>query len=300
MKINDLIQIKCFNLIYQYRNITKAAQKMNISKVAMTKRLAILEEELGYKLFKRSTRLITPTIEADNLYLETSRLIEHVLEIENLFAKENELSGQVRITCSTSMAKDHLAELILEFQQDNPLIIVELVVTDSQLDLIESNIDLAIRINPSKSINLIGRKIVDYKFIFVTTQKYLKNRKIKNITDLKDHRLFYLDHYKNYLINEDRIKIGQIICNSNFKTNDPETLTQLVLGGHGIAIRPDWSIKKLLNNGNLIQIFKNKSINNQGEIWILNSAGKLQSKRVKILNDYLYEKLKLRFGGLDK
>lgn len=296
MKITDIDQLRCFNLIYQTRNITKAAEHFKISKVAMAKRLSILEEDLGYKLFKRSTRSISPTTEADTLYIESLKLLDHIEEIQDLFSNENELKGLIRVTCSTTIARDFLANIILEFQKQHPQINVELVVTDSLLDLVESNIDLAIRVNPNKNSILTGRKICDYQLIFVASPLLLKNRtRIESLQDLENQRLMFADIYQELIVNEDKIKLKNINANKSFRTNDPETLTQTAIQGNGIAVRPDWSVKRFINEKKLIPVLKNKTLNHAGEIWILNGTGKLQPQRVKLLNEFIYERLKKVF-----
>lgn len=296
MKINDINQIRCFNLIYQTRNITKAANHLKISKVAMAKRLSLLESDIGYKLFKRSTRSITPTIEADNLYRETVKLLDHIEEIQNLFSDENELKGLIRVTCSTTVARDFLAKILLDFQEKHSQIIVELIVTDSQLDLVENNIDLAIRVNPNKNSNLIGRKICDYKLIFVASPLILKNRKyFESLEDIKNFRLLYADIYQDLTIIEDKVKLKNVTAVKSFRTSDPETLTQTALSGKAISLRPDWSVKKFLREKKLVQILKNKTLNHFGEVWLLHGSGKLQSHRVKLLGDFIHDRLKQVF-----
>lgn len=296
MKITDIDQLRCFNLIYQTRNITQAAKHFKVSKVAMAKRLSLLEQDLGYKLFKRNTRSISPTIEAETLYVESLKLLDHIEEIQDLFSNENELKGLIRVTSSTTIARDFLANIILDFQELHPLINIELVVTDSLLDLVENNIDLAIRVNPSKNSTLTGRKICNYQLVFVASPLVLKNKvKIESLRDLANQRLMFADIYQDLIINEDKTKLKNINANKSFKTNDPESLTQMALQGHGIAVRPDWSVKKWINEKKLIPVLRNKTLNHTGEIWLLNGTNKLQPQRVKLLNEFIYERLKKVF-----
>lgn len=292
MILKDINQIRSFIAIYQTKSLTKAAKKMGMSKAAMAKRLGLLESEMGYSLFRRSTRQIVPTPEADRIFIEAQRLLDHVQEFEATFGKDDAMKGLIRVTCSITMAQDILARVLNDFQLKHPELTIELVATDSMLDMIENNIDLAIRINPGENSSFQGRKIGQHRMVMVASPEYLKKyKKIRQLEDLKGHRVLFINSHGEYQFKSNKMKIKAFTKPRDFLTNDPGVLTKLAVDGMGIAIRPLWNVIELVNNNKLEIILKNEIINPVGDVWLLSSVGKRQTHRVRVLFDELVETL---------
>ncbi len=292
MILKDIIQIRSFIAIYQARSLTKAAKKMGMSKAAMAKRLSLLEAEMGYSLFRRSTRQIVPTPEADRIFVEAQRLIDHVQEFEATFSKDDAMKGLIRVTCSITMAQDILARVLNDFQLKYPELVIELVATDSMLDMIENNIDLAIRINPGENTSFQGRKIGQHRMVMVASPGYLKeHKKIRQLEDLKNHRVLFINTHGEYQFKSNKMKIKNFTRPRDFLTNDPGVLTKLAADGMGIAIRPLWNVIELVEDNELELVLKNEIINPVGDVWLLSSVGKRQTHRVRVLFDELVETL---------
>lgn len=292
MILRDINQIRSFIAIYQARSLTVAAKKMGMSKAAMAKRLSILEAEMGYSLFRRSTRKIVPTPEAERIYLEAQRLIDHVQEFEAAFGKDDAMKGLIRVTCSITMAQDFVAAILAKFQQKYPEITIELLATDSALDMIENNIDLAIRMNPAEQSNQMGRRVGQHKMVLVASPDYLKkHKKIKTLDDLKNHSVQFINIHGELQFKSVKTKLKNFFPTRTFMTNDPGVLTKLSLAGMFISIRPWWNVKDHIENKKLEVVLKNEQLNVLGDVWVLSSVGKRQTHRVRILFDEMVEEL---------
>lgn len=293
MKVRDLDLLRSFNYVYEARSITKAALKLSVTKASVAKRLMQLESELGYKLFRRSTRLITPTPEGDELYARSKSLLENVQEFEEALNFDSSMHGTVRVTCSVSMAQRFLARVLIDFQKQHPEIIMDLVVTDSVLDMVEHNIDLAIRINPVSTMGQVGVKLADHYLKVVASPKYLKNAPpLKKVTDLKDHPILYLTSYGNSRFSKSKSKLKEVVGPRSFMTNDPSLITKLIHEGIGVGVRSTWDVKEPLAKKEFVELFPKDPLEKIGEIWLLSSTGRIQSKRVRALFDHLALELK--------
>ena len=71
----DIFQIECILAIAQYRSFTKAAEAVHISQPALSQLVVKVEEELGVKLFERSTRYVYLTMSGNEF-------LEHALTIQ--------------------------------------------------------------------------------------------------------------------------------------------------------------------------------------------------------------------------
>ncbi len=292
MILKDINQIRSFIAIYQARSLTVAAKKMGMSKAAMAKRLALLEAEMGYSLFRRSTRKIVPTPEADRIFLEAQRLIDHVHEFEAAFGKDDAMKGLIRVTCSITMAQDFLAKVLASFQAKYPEITIELLATDSALDMIENNIDLAIRMNPAEIANQIGRRIGQHKMVMVASPEYLKkHKKIKTLEDLKNHSVQFINPHGDLQFKTNKVKLKNFFPTRSFMTNDPGVLTKLSLEGMFISVRPWWNVKDHIESKRLEVVLRDELFTSLGDVWILSSVGKRQTHRVRILFEEMVEQL---------
>lgn len=292
MILRDINQIRSFIAIYQTRSLTVAAKKMGMSKAAMAKRLTILEAEMGYSLFRRSTRKIVPTPEADRIFLEAQRLIDHVHEFEAAFGKDDAMKGLIRVTCSITMAQDFLAKILANFQTKYPEITIELIATDSALDMIENNIDLSIRMNPSEISSQIGRRVGQHKMVMVASPLYLKkHKKIKTLDDLKNHSVQFINPHGDLQFKTNKMKLKNFFPVRSFMTNDPGVLTKLSLEGMFISVRPWWNVRDHVQNNKLEVVLKNELFTSLGDVWVLSSVGKRQTHRVRILFEEMVEQL---------
>jgi LysR family transcriptional activator of dmlA len=286
MILRDINQIRSFIAIYQTKSLTMAAKKMGMSKAAMAKRLSVLEAEMGYSLFRRSTRKIVPTPEADRIFIEAQRLIDHVHEFEAAFGKDDAMKGLIRVTCSITMAQDFLGKVLTNFQIKYPEVFIELVATDSALDMIENNIDLAIRVNPVETSPYSGRKIGQHRMVMVASSDYLKkNKKIKTLDDLKNHEVLFINTHGELQFKSQKTKVKNFLNPRKFITNDPGVLTRLALDGVCVSIRPWWNVKDYVESKRLEQVLKQEAFNSLGDVWLLSSVGKMQTHRVRMLFD---------------
>jgi LysR family transcriptional regulator, transcriptional activator for dmlA len=285
MKTNDLTSLRCFKTIYDTRSLTKASSVLGLSKAAISKRLDYLEQDLGNKLFSRTTRSIVPTSEAEKIILEVNEILERVDGLSSRAKKNKHTSRKIRVTCISSMAQRFVGELIAEFRTKYPFVTVELIVSDSVLDFVENNLDIAIRVNPSKQSSLIGKKVGEYNLVMVASPVYLaKRKKPKTIDDIYELDFMALNQHFNDLPKNVRTPLEQ---GRRFETNDSPLITQLLIKGYGIGLRSSWDVKALVKQKQLTYVLPEKTFKPQGDIWIVSDREKLNVELVRSLYDFL-------------
>jgi DNA-binding transcriptional LysR family regulator len=192
------------------------------------------------------------------------------------------------------MAQRFIGDLLFRFQLEHPNFLIELVVTDSVLDVVEHNIDLAIRVNPSKNSILVGGKVGVQQLLVVATPGYLKKHKRpKTLGDLCHHPLLYIDQHAqalSFLPKELQKKLEE---RRVFRTNDSPLLTKLLLNGESIGLRSSWDVKEGLKKKDLVLALPADSLKPTGDLWVLASAERLKSEAVREVYDFLVKKMKL-------
>ena len=297
MKLRDIQDLRAFSFVYQERSFTKAAKRLGISKASVAKRVAQLEQEFQVSLFRRTTRNVSATPEGDALFLKAQNILESVRELESSFLENEEMEGTIRVTCVAAMSVRFLSDLMMQFQKDYPRVKIEMVVTDSFLDLVEANIDISVRIGNLPNSSLVGRKLGFNDLVVCASPAYLKTNKRtrKTASDLKNDTLLFLDMHQDRKFAKSQMLVKELAPLRKFTCNDALSLTAAGLEGHGILIRSRWDVQKFIETGELIEILKDDYLDGNGHVWLLASAGRLQSKRVRALYEYILEKTKALF-----
>ena len=289
MKNHDLTSLRCFKAIYDSRSLTRTATTLGLSKAAISKRLDHLEADLGYKLFLRTTRSVSTTADAEKIIQDLSEVLDKLDSLKSKVKRETKLSRKVRITCISSMAQRMVGDLVAEFLAQHPEASVELKVTDSVLDFVENDLDIAIRINPSKNSSLVGRKVGSYSLALVASPNYLSKHKTpKSLEDLLELEFISLDQHLQAFPKELRTQLHK---SRRIDTNDSALITQLLLRGKGIGLRSSWDVKGLIKEKKLIHVLPEAVSQGQGDIWVLSSREKLSSTMVRSFYEFLVSRL---------
>jgi DNA-binding transcriptional LysR family regulator len=171
----DLNDLRYFALIVEHGGFSAAERHAHITKSKLSRRVALLEERLGARLFQRSTRRLALT-EAGRAFYEHCAAI--VVEAEAAHAAVDHLrsepSGTVRLTCPLAMAQFYVARLVAGFMRDYPKVRVELDATDRVVNLIEERFDLALRARDAglRDPGLTARRIASGRLILVAGTDY--------------------------------------------------------------------------------------------------------------------------------
>lgn len=162
-----------FAAIVKAGSISRAAATMGCGKSVVSRQLARLEQELGARLIQRSTRRLALT-EIGEMVLQEARQIELSLSnIEQLTDQfQQQVRGQLRVSCSMA-GRRRMVPLIAEFTQLYPEVKVILQLEDRLVDLIEQQIDVAIRASILSDSSLVARKLSDNPSLLVAAPAYL-------------------------------------------------------------------------------------------------------------------------------
>jgi DNA-binding transcriptional LysR family regulator len=193
--------LRTFIAVARHGSFAAAARSVDTDPSLVSRAIAGLENELGVRLFQRTTRQMTLT-EAGGLYL--NRIEAVVAEIDH--ARDDALAvascprGTLRITASVAFGQTCLVPLIAEFRATFPEVNLELILSDDNMDLVASRIDLAIRLAPSIEGDVICTKLFDTRYRVCASPDYiLKAPAIRKPQDLSAHDsvLFALPEFRS-------------------------------------------------------------------------------------------------------
>ncbi|PJZ86610.1 LysR family transcriptional regulator [Leptospira harrisiae] len=295
--IRDLDDLKTFVFVVQDRSFTQVAARLGVTKAAVAKRIQGLEKLWNTQLFYRNTRKVIPTREADLIFQKVIAVIESVKELENSLTSKDELEGTLRVTCVSSMSKNFVSEIIEKFQEQNPRITIQLIVTDSLLDLMEESIDIGIRVGTDVPSGLVGTELFKNRISIVASPLYLETKgKILTPKDLEKHNLLYLDLHKTIQFTGTNLSLSDVTKKRTFLSNDAASLVQMGLKGKGVLIRSFWDIEEYLQEGKLVSILTDKTLENFGSVWVIHPSNRTPSRRMMVFRNFLESECSLRFN----
>lgn len=184
----DLGRLRVFVAVAEAGSFTAAAERLALTKSAVSQGLAALERELGVQLVQRSTRRLAITQAGETFLAECGALLDHAAQvIERARARQGELAGLLRIT-SPADSVGLVAPLIAEYARSHPLMRVEYLATDQLVDLVQQNIDLSLRVTGARDSGLRAVGLAELQVWCVAAPAYLQAHGTpRRVEDLAEH-----------------------------------------------------------------------------------------------------------------
>ena len=257
--VKKLSSLLIFAEVANKKSFTQAANKLQMSKSAVSQHIKRLEEDTEQKLLSRNTRGMSLTSAGEKL-LERCELLRDQVELayNELNQSKETPSGVFALTIPHSVEKEivipALKQLCLEF----PLLTISLEVTDKPLDLIEHDLDVSIYAGELKDSNYRALPIGTANEIFCAHPSYIQKRGLLTaINDLQEHDLIALPWQKESLTlskDNDSSETSSLHIHYFAKTNTLPSALALILNGMGVGLLPEFTIQSALAKGDLTRV----------------------------------------------
>jgi DNA-binding transcriptional LysR family regulator len=246
----------------QQGSYTAAAQRLGVSKAAMSQRIVELERAAGVPLVRRTTRSVRLTEAGQQLVDATQGAFEHIARsfegVKDLAATPR---GLLRVTAPVALARQQLVPRLPEFLREHPEIRIELELSDRLSSLAQEGFDLAIRHSATVPDTHVAWTLCRTQSVLVASRAYLRKRGTpKRPEELSAHDcLHYLrpqetpawSFVKRGSRQADKLTVP---VRGAFAANNSEALREAALGGLGIALLPDFSAQSGLQAGKLVSV----------------------------------------------
>jgi LysR family transcriptional regulator, regulator for bpeEF and oprC len=151
-----------------------AARELGLSPSAVAKSVARLEQDFGLRLFHRTTRQVTLTVDGHELFARCERILDEMDALrDDAAGARAEPSGTLRMSTSITLGKRVVMPLLAQLIQRHPLLRIEMRLSDRFVDLIGERLDCAIRIGPLADSSLVARKIGQMALPFAASPDFL-------------------------------------------------------------------------------------------------------------------------------
>ncbi|MFM0593542.1 LysR family transcriptional regulator [Paraburkholderia dilworthii] len=238
-----------------------AAERMHLSRSAVGKTIARLEEQLGTRLFHRTTRSQSLTEDGHAFY---ERCVRALAELDageaTLTAGRQDPQGRLHVSMPVLFGRRCVAPILLELAQRYPKLELQISFTDRVMDLVEEGIDLVVRGGPLNRApaGLVARRLGEQIMALCAAPTYLaKNGTPGTVADLQRHQgIFYARGRREaaWQLPDEQDVLQNIVIPHRLRFDDLETILAATVAGAGIACLPCWLIADAMASGVLVKV----------------------------------------------
>ncbi len=251
-------QMQSFVAVVEAGSFVGAATATGLSKAAVSRHVAELEQRLGVRLLQRTTRRLSLTDDGQVFYARAREILGAIDEIEvEMHSHTRKASGLLRINAPLTFGVLHLAPLWGRFSQAHPEVSLDVTLVDRVVDLVEEGYDLAIRIAQLHDSALVSRRLASSRVVLCASPSYLRrNGKPRQPQDLAQHSIV---GYSYWATRDDWSFTGPdgvvtVRTSPRIRANNGDTCRAAALAHQGIILQPDFLIGDDLRSGALVEL----------------------------------------------
>ena len=235
-----------------------AARKLNMSTTMVSNHVQALEDRLGARLLNRTTRKVSLT-EVGRAYYD--RCIQILADIEQADDIAGELQatprGTLRIYTNTHIVP-YLSPAVAEFLASWPDVKVDLAIGERNIDMIDENFDVAVRMTPPPDSSLIVRSLATWRHVLCCSHGYLeKHGKPEQLADLAERNCIRHVNYPygdEWRFTDRKGAPATVRISGNLVSNSGETLRRAALAGVGVWLAAGFIVRDDLESGELVRL----------------------------------------------
>jgi len=273
-------------------SFAKAGDRLGVGRSAISRSVQRLEEQLGARLFFRTTRSTSLTREGQLFYENcrpgVERIVQAVTGLREL--REGPPRGQLRVTSTVSFGRKVVAPLLAGFQSEYPEITVDLSLDDSPANFSVGNIDIAFSDGRPEQAQLIAKQLFPMALRLCASPTYAAKHGLpRAVEELSDHQCI------SYRLSSGRIADWEFKVNGHAQQftpkgkssfNDADLVLRAVLDGRGIAQLASHQVSDLLQSGELTTCLSQCAPDDRGHYLCYPSRQHLPS-RARVYIDYM-------------
>jgi len=253
--MDKLSSLKAFVKVVELGSFSEAGRQLRLSRSAVSKYIADLENDLGVQLLNRTTRQASPT-ENGQAYFERALSILADLDAADQMVAHQQSTprGLLRVNAPMSFGTIKLGPALADFMALYPELQIQLVLTDEHVDPVQEGLDVTLRIAELESSSLIARKIMPIARVVCASPDYLAAHGTpKHPSELRRHKLltygFLLTGNQWKLSGPDGdhwVQPDWTLC-----ANNAEVLRDAAVKGRGVTLLPAFLAEPQLKSGAL-------------------------------------------------
>lgn len=282
--------LRVFLTVVRTTSFAAAARDLEMSPAYVSKRVRLLEEELGLKLLHRTTRRVTVSEEGERIFQWAQRIlddIEHLLQAAQVTRREPR--GLLRVSSSFGFGRNVVAPALSQLALRYPAVQLRLDVLDRLVDVAAEGFDLDVRVGDEIAPHLIARRLADNSRILCAAPSYLERRGIpRQCEELPAHDCLVIKE-RDHPFGVWKLRSGAheriVKVTGPLSSNHGEMAVQWAIDGHGIVLRSQWDVAAHLAAGRLVPVLAQWQ--QPANIWAVYPTRLERSAKVRVCVEFL-------------
>ncbi|MDF3933814.1 LysR substrate-binding domain-containing protein [Pseudomonas citronellolis] len=285
----NLEDLAVFVQVARRASFAAAAGELGMSTAFISKRIRLLEQNLGVRLLHRTTRRVSVSEDGERVYHWALRILDSVQRMgDEVSALHREPSGQLRIASSLGLGRRFVAPALSELAARYPQLDIRLDVHDRLVDLVAEGVDLDIRVGNEIAANLIAKPLARNRRVLCAAPGYLARRGTpRSLAELTSHDCLIIkerDHPFGVWHLEGPGGEESVKVTGPLSSNHGEVVHQWCLDGRGVLLRSWWDVHDSLADGRLVQVLP--EYQQQADIWAVHASPLASSAKVRVAVEF--------------
>jgi DNA-binding transcriptional LysR family regulator len=289
--MDRLKQMESFVAVAGKGSLTAAAAAEGVAPAVVGRRIDALEERLGVKLLRRTTRRISLTAEGSAFLEDCQRVLSDLSSAEaSVSAGGVKASGHLRLTAPAGFGRRHVAPLVPSFILEHPDVSLSLNLSDRVVDLVNEGFDCAVRVGDLPDSSLVHLRLADNRRLCVASPAYLQRYGVPtHPSELARHECLALSsdasQSRGWAFAVDG-RLTHLRPSGRLDCSDGQVLHDWCRQGLGIAWRSTWEVEREIAAGELVELLAGFAAPPNG-IYAVFAQRKLLPLRVRLWIDFL-------------
>ena len=255
---DEISDLRLFARLVSAGSLSAAARELNSSPAAMSRRLAGLEERLGVRLVARTSRRFDLTEEGGLLHERCVKILADIDEAEaEAAAKGRTPQGSLRIGAPSEFGRRRIAPLISRFTDLHQKVSVHLALSDAWVDMMESGLDVVLRLGLPSEGDVIAAKLLGSRRIVCAAPAYLARHGVPQTPDdLAAHDCIRLVRgrwvFDNWVFRDGQGR-REVRVSGTLTTGSGEVMHDWAVAGKGLALKAMWDVQEDIAAGRLVE-----------------------------------------------
>jgi DNA-binding transcriptional LysR family regulator len=266
---------------------------------AVSKQVQRLENDLGVRLFHRTTRQLSLTDEGSFLFERSAPLVEGIEEVgEMLAGRKAKPEGSLRISAPVALAQRVLKEPLTSFASHHPRIQLHVELSDRFVDLVGEGFDLAIRIGHLEDSSLVARRLSDVPMVLVGAPILLAEYGTPSTPDDLT-KIPFIHYASERAVQRLKLQRGsdepvQIATQANLSTNNDQMMVSFARAGQGLISLPRFMVESELDDGRLREVLPDYRLFPERKLYAVFPHGRHLPLKTRALIDFLVDELAIK------
>ena len=293
----DLADVALFRAIVTTGSLSAAGRQAGLSPMAVSRRLATLERELGVRLLHRTTRSVALTADGETFLPLARTMLQARDAARTAFSERHEgLSGVLRVTAPNRIGRAFVVPLAVRLMAENPLLEVDLTFTDGIVDIAAAGIDVALRVATMQSSELVAVRLADNPRILCASPAYLAAHGCpEGLADLDAHACLTLHAMDAWLFRQGEVPVAKRV-KGRLAASSVDAVHAACVSGAGLALLTYWDVARDLTEKTLQVVELTDADPDPLAIWAVLPTRQHLPTRVRRFIDALKTELRLPDG----